>query len=193
MNAVWPVFQADAAHLVLQRAARQRVQRRERFVHQHDFWRDRKRARNADALLHAAGQFRRPLVLGAGQADEIDELLRMRLDPGAVPVAPFRGHRIGDVAEHGAPRQQRMTLEDHGAVEAGALDRLPIDDHGAFARLVEAGEDVQHRGLAAAGVADHAAEFPARHRQPEILEHGDLAAVGAGIAFCDALDGNEFA
>src|ERR1700737_2830770 len=53
------------------------------------------------------------------------------------------------------------------------------------------GEDVQPRGLAAAGVPDHAAELAARHRQPEILEHRDLAAVGAGIAFCDALDGNE--
>ena len=130
-----PGLQANAAHLVLQRAARQRIERRERLVHQHDLRRDRERARNADALLHAAGQFRRALVLGAGEADEIDEGLRMRLDLGAVPVAPFRGHGIGDIAEHRAPRQQRVALEDHGAVEAGAFDRLPVDDDGAFARL----------------------------------------------------------
>ena len=184
-------LQANAAHLVLQRAAGQRVERRERLVHQHDLWRDRERARDADALLHAAGQFRRTLVLGAGQADEIDEGLRVRLHLGAVPVAPFRGHGIGDVAEHRAPRQQRVALEDHGAVEAGALDRLPVDDDRALARLVEAGQNVQHRGLAAAGMADHAAEFAARHRQPEILEHGDLAAIRAGIAPRDAFDGNE--
>ena len=85
-----------------------------------------------------------------------------------------------------------MALEDHGAVEAGALDRLPVHDHRAFARLVEAGENVQDRGLAAAGVADHAAELAARHRQPEILEHRDLAATGARIALGDALDGDEF-
>ena len=184
-------LQADAAHLVLQRAARQRVERRERFVHQHDLWRDRERPRNADALLHAAGQFRRALVLGAGQADQVDEGLRMRLHRGAVPVAPFRGHGIGDVAEHRAPRQQRMALKDHGAVEAGAFDRLPVDDDGALARLVEPGQNVQHRGLAAAGMADHAAEFAARHREPEVLEHRDLAAACARIALADRFDGNE--
>src|SRR4030088_1004991 len=116
----------------------------------------------------------------------------MRFDLGAVPVAPFRCYRIGDVAEYRAPRQQRVALENHGAVEAGALDRLPIDNHRALARLVEPGEDVQHRGLAAAGVADHAAEFAARHRKPEIFEYRDLAAIGAWIAFCDAFDGDEF-
>ena len=156
-----PGLQTNAPHLVLQRAARQRVERRERLVHQHDLRRDRESARDADALLHAARQFRRPLVLRAGQPDEIDELLRVRLDLGAIPFAPFRGHGIGDVAEHGPPRQQRVALEDHRAVEAGALDRLPVNDHRAFARLVEAGENVEHRGLAAAGMADHATEFAA--------------------------------
>ena len=100
-----PGRQANPAHLVLQRAACQRVQRRERLVHQHDLWRDRERAGNADALLHAAGQFRRPLVLGAAQSHEIDKSLGVGFYPGAVPAAPFRGHGIGDVAEHGAPRQ----------------------------------------------------------------------------------------
>ena len=184
-------LQTNPAHLVLQRAARQRIQRRERLVHQHDLRRDRERARDADALLHAAGQFRGTLVLGAGQADQIDEGLRMRLHLGAVPVAPFRGDGIGDVAEHRAPRQQRMALEDHGAVEAGAFDRLSVDDDSAFARLVEARQNIQHRGLAAAGMADHAAELAARHREPEILEHRDLAAARARIALGDRFDGNE--
>ena len=35
-----------------------------------------------------------------------------------------------------------MALEDHRAVKARALDRLPVDDHCAFARLVEAGKDL---------------------------------------------------
>jgi len=45
----------------------------------------------------------------------------------------------------------------------------------------------QHRGLAAAGMADHAAEFATRHRQPQIFEHRDLAAL-AGITLGDAFD-----
>jgi hypothetical protein len=186
-----PGLQTNAAHFILQRAAGQRVERREWLIHQHDFRRDRERAGNADALLHAAGELRRTLVLGAGQAHQIDEGLRMRLDPGAVPIPPFRCHGIRDVAEHGAPRQQRMALKDHRAVKAGAFDRLPVDDDRAIARLVEARQNVQHRGLAAAGVPDHAAELAARHRQPEIFEHRDRAAIGARIAFCNPLDGNE--
>src|ERR1700731_2541874 len=75
----------------------------------------------AGPLLHAAGELRRTLVLGAGQADQIDESLRMRLLFRPVPIAPFRGHGIGDVAEHGAPRQQRVALENHRRIEAGAF------------------------------------------------------------------------
>src|SRR6476660_971496 len=67
----------------------------------------------------------------------------------------------------------------------------PSTIDGAIARLVEACQNVQHRGLAAAGVPDYAAELAARHRQPEIFEHRDRTAVGARIAFCNALDGNE--
>ncbi len=102
-------------------------------------------------------------MLGAGQTHQVDEVLRVRPDLCPVPVAPFRGHGIADIAEHGAPRQQRMALEDHGAIKAGALDRLSVHDHRAFAGIIEPGENVQHRGLAAAGVADHAAELAARH------------------------------
>src|ERR1700726_3622355 len=116
----------------------------------------------------------------------------MRLHFRPVPIAPLRGHGIGDVAEHGAPRQQRVALENHSAIEAGAFNRLAVDDHGALARLIEAGKYIQHRSLAAAGVPNHAAELAARHRQPEILEHRHLAAVSAGITFGDPLDGNEF-
>ena len=38
------------------------------------------RAGDADALLHAAGQLRRALVLGARKPDERDEAARPRLD-----------------------------------------------------------------------------------------------------------------
>ena len=107
------------------------------------------------------------------------------------PVPPLRRHRIGDVAHDGAPRQQRMALEDDGAVDARAFDRLAVDDDGAFRRRVEAGEDVEHGGLAAAGVADDAGELAALHRQPQVLEHGGGAAAGRREALGDAFDGDE--
>jgi hypothetical protein len=73
-----------------------------------------------------------------------------------------------------------VALEDHGAVEAGAFNGLTIDDHRAFARLIQAGENVQHGGLAAAGMADDAAELTARHRQPQVLENGRALPFCAG-------------
>src|SRR5215468_3496430 len=54
-----------------------RVERGERFVHQHDLRLDRERPRNPDPLLHAARELRRPLVLGPGESDEINEPLRL--------------------------------------------------------------------------------------------------------------------
>ena len=47
----------SAEQLVLQLVADQRVERRERLVHQQDVRVRRERAREPDALLHAAGQF----------------------------------------------------------------------------------------------------------------------------------------
>jgi hypothetical protein len=85
-----------------------------------------------------------------------------------------------------------VALENHGAVEARALNGLAVDDDDALARFIKAGENIEYGGLAAAGMADHAAEFATRHRQPQVFEHRDVATVGAGIALGDALDGNEF-
>src|SRR5690606_16880929 len=74
----------------------------------------------------------------------------------------------------------------------GAGDRLAVDDHRALIGSVEAGENVQHRGLAATRMADHAAELATVERQPEILEDRSvLAARLAGIAPGGALDGDE--
>ncbi len=185
-------LKADAADFVLQRAARQCVERGEWLVHQHDLRHDRESARDADALFHAAGQFGWALMLGSGEADDVDEFLRMGTNTRLVPLAPFRRDCVGDVAHHRAPRQQRVALEDHGAVEAGAFDGLAIDDDSALARLIETGENVEYSGLAAAGMTDHAAEFAARHRKPQVLENRRRAAVRRRIALGDAFDGDKF-
>ena len=63
-----------------------------------------------------------------------------------------------------------------------------VDDDGAVRRLVEAGEDVEHGGLAAAGMADHAGELAAVHGEPQVLEHVVVAAAGRRIALGDSLD-----
>src|SRR5690349_6846206 len=84
-----------------------------------------------------------------------------------------------------------MALEDHRAIETGAFDRLPIHDHRSIRWRVKAGENVQHRRLAATGMADHADEFAARHRQPEVFEHRRRAAARRWKSPCNAFYGDE--
>src|SRR5262249_41250271 len=90
------------------------------------------------------------------------------------------------------PREQRVALEDDRAVEARAFDRLIVDDHGTIRRRLQSGQDVEHRGLAAAGVADDADEFAARHRQPQLLQNPRAAAARRRKALADAFDRYEF-
>src|SRR4029453_19292259 len=53
-------------------------------------------------------------------------------------------------------------------------------------------EEFRPPGLAAPGVADDADELAARHRQPQLLEHGGAAAARRRKALADAFDGDEF-
>jgi hypothetical protein len=73
----------DARELLLQRHARLRVDRGERLVHEHDVGVVRERARDRDALLHAAGQLVRVLVLDAVEVRERQEMPRGLVALGA--------------------------------------------------------------------------------------------------------------
>src|SRR5258708_28002554 len=95
----------------------------------------------------------------------------MLLNLAAVPRRPARGDGEGDVAQHRQRGQQGVALEDDGAVEARAIDLAIVDDHRALARAVEAGQHVQDRGLAAAGMADQADELAAIDAEPQVLDH----------------------
>src|SRR6516164_4907469 len=130
-------------------------------------------------------------MLGTGETDEVDEFLRLAVEIVLAHEAPFRRHRVGDVAHDREPREQRVALEDHRAVEARAFDRLIVDDHGTIRRRLESGQNVEYRGLAATGVADDADEFTACHRQPQLLEYR-RAAARRRKAFADAFNGDEF-
>ena len=83
--------------LVLHLAADQRIEGRKRLVHQQDFGIGAERPRQADALLHAAGELRRILVLVAGKADGRDPLggRRLALRPAARRGPPGRRRRSG--------------------------------------------------------------------------------------------------
>ena len=83
----------DAQQLGLHQAARLRVERAERLVHQQDVRIEGERARDRGALLHAAGELRGIAVLEAGEADQLDEVLRALLALVASACPGARGRR----------------------------------------------------------------------------------------------------
>ena len=97
-------FGLQLQQFVLQLAANQRVQRRERLVHQKDGGVGSEGTRQTDTLLHAAGQFVGVLLRPLFEADQL-QLLGHTL-----PALGFRHTRQfepePDILLHRAPRQQ---------------------------------------------------------------------------------------
>ena len=160
----------QAQHLVLQGAAGEGVERAEGLVHQEEGGLDGQGAGDADALLHAARELGRLAVGGVAQADEVEHLVGVVLDLGAGPVLVAAADGEGDVALGGEPGEQGVGLEDDGAVERRAGDLVAVHDDDAGVRRLEAGEDVEDGGLAAAGVADEGDELAALDAEPDVAE-----------------------
>jgi hypothetical protein len=105
------------------------------------------RARDRGALLHAARQLLRVVLLEARQPDLGDEavghleLMRARQAALAQPEA--------DVVEHGQPGEERVALEHHAAVGPGAVDAPAVEQHLARGGHIQPGDDAQQRALAA--------------------------------------------
>ena len=153
----------DAQQLGLHDLAGLRVERGERLVHQQDFRIDRERAREVDALAHAAGKLARIVVLEAFEPDELEQVERALALRGADAAGDLGAdQRIG---EHGAPRQQAVVLEHEAAVAARAAHDAAVEQHLARARRLEPGDDAQERGLAAARRPDHRDEAAALDRR----------------------------
>ncbi len=80
-------------------------------------------------------------------------------------------HRQRHVLVDGEPGQERMILEDDGAVRARTVDLLVVEKHGAVRHLGEPRDDVQEGGLAAARVADDRHILARLDRQVDVAEH----------------------
>jgi len=165
--------------------ARQRVERAERLIEQQHLRFHGERAGDAHALLHAAGDLVRELVLGVREAHQLEGRVRARLQLG-LRLAEHALHRQVDVAEAGEPRQQRVVLEHHAAVRPRAVDVLVGEQDGARASLQESRHQVEQRALAAAGVADEADELALLHGE---VDAGQDVRIAEGHV--DALYGEE--
>ena len=168
---------ADSHQLVLDHAASERIEGTEGLIEQQHLRFDRKGARDADPLLHAARQLGRFLVLGAGQTNQLDEASAMRFNLGLAPVGPSRSDREGHITEHRHPGHERMPLEDHASLEPRAVDFAAVHEDEAGRGRLEPGQHIEDGGLAATGVADDADELAACNREIDILEdrHGRRA------------------
>ena len=142
----------DAEQHFLHQHAGLIIQRPERFVEQQDLGIVGKRAGDRRALLHAARELLRPVVLKAGQADPMDESIG---DLAAIRLGyPALAQAERDVFAHRQPREQRVRLKHHAAIGAGSRDLLPVQHDAAAGRPVKACDDAEQRGFSAARRAE---------------------------------------
>jgi hypothetical protein len=103
-----------------------------------------------------------------GKASEVDALEQIdRRGPPPVAGHAAQAQRQLDVARHGQPREQRRLLEHHRGAQPVAEDDL------ACRRMVETGDQVEQRRLAASGGADEADELALVDRQRDLIEGSD--------------------
>ena len=167
---------------VLQLHPHHRVERAERFVHQPHFRSSRQRARDGDALLHAAGKLIRIVVRIAAKPDQVEMFeaeLFERLTRGAGLVL----HAEYYVIEHGLPREDRfcVLLEHEHHFGARTIDGRAAEFRRSRRRFGQASHDMQQSRFATAGRADQSDEFALADRERDVREGG--AAMGREALF----------
>ena len=182
------VLIADLHELLLQVAPAEGIEGPEGFIEQQQLRLDRQGAGDRHPLAHAAGQFAGQLVAGMAQAHHLDVLLHQ----GLAVLAGEAGHHLidgqGDVLLHREPGQQRVVLEHHHLVGARALHRFAIHQHRAARGQIEAGDHVQQRALATAGVADQGDEFAFADVEIDSLEGQVIATTIEGKVLLEILN-----
>ena len=177
--------------LLLELAPDQRVEGRERLVHQQDLGVRGERTGEPDPLLHPARQLAREAVLVSVEVDEAEAAL------GDLPALRLRLalhlQGEGDVVAHRAVRKQRHVLEHHADVggaqpsEIAFAERehVPAEHVDAPGGRLDQPVDMAHHGrLARAGQPHDAEDLSARyleravrdtHHASEPLEHLGLS------------------
>ena len=144
------------------------IERAERLVHEQHARIVGKRARDADALLHAAREL---LGEGVGARRQTDPRQQRAADAlGLGGAAPGQQRAEAHVLDHGLPGEERGILEHDTAVGARGGDRLTVDRHASARRRDEAGERVEQRRFPAARRAEHTDELAARNIERDAVE-----------------------
>src|SRR5690606_26461205 len=147
------------------------VERAERLIHQQNARLVGERASDGDALLHAARELRRVSVREVLEAHDLEPLHRGLLGFVARSALHARAEHHGLL--HREPRKERVALEHHAAVCAGAEHWLAVELHLAARWVIEPGQDSDQRGLAATRGADDADELAAVYLEADAIERRD--------------------
>jgi hypothetical protein len=75
------------------------------------------------------------------------------------------------VLANGQPRQQRVVLEDDGAVWSRSVHLLALEEDAALARLEKPGDDVEERRFPTARVADDRDVFAFVDPEADVAQH----------------------
>ena len=159
----------------LERAAQLRVERAERLVEQQHGRVEDERAGQRDPLLLAAGQLTRPPLRERGHLDQVESLVHAAFDIGLGELAVPQAER--HVVSHVKEREQRVALEhrvDVAPVRRHVGDIGAVEQDLARGRLLEARDQPQGGGLAAARRAEQGEELAAGHGQVDVVDR-DLA------------------
>jgi hypothetical protein len=138
----------DVEDELLDRFARERIECPERLVHQQELRVGSERPRDADALLHPAGQFVDRALGKILDTDQLELLPRYSAPLGGLDAAHAQAEL--DVVDDIEPGHERMLLEHDAAVGAGPGHRLAVELNLAFGRGEKAGDAIEQCGLPAA-------------------------------------------
>ena len=156
-------FGPEVEEVGAQRLGGQHVERRERLVHQQDVRMHHQRAREADALAHAAGELARIGRLEAVQADQVDGRQRALADLRLRHVLRLetraRRSRIPSATETARSSGTPSRCPEARAVRSARRESVSVPALG----LGQARDQPQQRRLARARAAEQADDLP-RHR-----------------------------
>jgi len=172
----------EAQDFILHAHAGEGVEGAEGFIEEEDFGVVDKGAGEGDALGHAAGEL---VGIRGGELFEADEAHEV-VDFAAFFAEDAAGDEAGfDVGADGEPGEEVRILEDEAAFGAGAEDGFGADEEFAGVGCVEAGDEAEEGGFAAAARADEGDEFAGGDGEGGVVEGvgGFVAVFGAGEMF----------
>ena len=150
----------------------------EGLVHQEHLRPHREGPRHRHPLAHAARELVRALVGGIAQPHRGEHLLRH--GAALVSADALEGEAERDVLPDRQPGEERGVLEDQRALRRRRGDRLAVEAHLAGRRLLETGDQIEQRALAAAGGPEKDDELAGRHLEVDVGE-SERRTAGAGI------------